>query len=135
MKNQLTLPLFKNEIAEKSFEFYFESKTKTDGLSRQCYVRRGVKGQLERGHKAPNESDYTFVYIPEFNMLGQACFTLFRLMTEGESKGSDLVIPELQTMPKERIIEFVESIIQRHNEDAFGWDYVNRCRLYTCPIN
>ena len=98
-------------------------------------MRRGVKGQLERGHKAPNETDYTFVYIPEFNMLGQACFTLFRLITEGETKGSDLVIPELQTMPKERIIEFVESIIQRHNEDAFGWDYVNRCRLYTCPVN
>lgn len=136
---QLKMPLFKGEKTEKSFEISFQSKTTTNfgsrDLSRSCYIRRGEKGQLEHGNKEPNTEDYTFIYISEFNMLGQACFTLFRFLTSGESKGHDIVIPELQTMSKERLMEFVENVIQRHENDAFGWDSVNRCRLYTCSVN
>lgn len=131
----LTLPLFENETVEKTFEVSFKSKTMTDGLPRSCYMRRGVKGQIERGCKTPNEIDYTFIHISEFSFTGKECFTLFRIHTNGEAKGHDLVFPEIQTMSMERVMEFVENIIKRHNENAFGWDYENRCRLYTCPTN
>ena len=136
---QLKIPLFKDEKVEQSFEINFKSKTTTSfgtkELSRSCYIRRGVKGQFELGSKTPNTEDYTFIYISEFNMCGQDCFTLFRFLTRGKSERYDVVIPELQTMSKERLMEFIESVIQKHENHAFSWDYTNRCRLYTCPIN
>lgn len=138
---QLALTLFEGENVEGSFDFTHTTKGNAtpgiDKLSRKVYIRRGKKGEVDKGFQIPNDRDYTFVHIPQFNFVGQPSFTLFRLITDDSQMPTenDILLPELNSLPKDRLIEFVENIIRRYENNEFEWDTDTRSHTYTPQLN
>lgn len=108
---QLALPL----VTDIELEFDFSFKA-FDG--RSCYTRR--------------EHGETFLKIGEYNFFGNECFILFRFLTEKGiyQHNADVIIPELNDLSKQEIIEFANSVVLRHLLGEFKWDTVDRCRIY-----
>ncbi|MEK6829773.1 MAG: hypothetical protein AABY15_06655 [Nanoarchaeota archaeon] len=138
---QKKLPLFDTETVEKHFELSFESKTKEQFghklVSRSVYIRRGQEGKVDRGFQVPNKKDYTFISISGLNFLGQRGSIDFRFITDTDDLpcNEDVCLPELNDLPKERLIEFVENVIQRIVDGEFEWDYANRKKIYSNKIH
>jgi hypothetical protein len=97
----------------------------------------GKKGEIDKGFQLPNDKDYTFVHIPQFNFVGQPSLTLFRLITDEDQMPTenDILLPELNSLPKDRLIEFVENIIRRYENNEFEWDTDTRSHIYTPQLN
>jgi hypothetical protein len=134
---QNNLPLFESEVVEKHFELSFESKTKEQIghklVSRSVYIRRGQKGKVDNGFQIPNDVDYTFISISGLNFLGNLSGIDFRFITneKGLPCNNDVLIPELNELSKERLIEFVENVIQRSIDNEFEWDFEKRKKIYS----
>jgi hypothetical protein len=112
---QIELPLFKTEKIDKAFDFNFNG---IDG--RSCYTRR--------------ENGETFLYISEFNFVGQNSMTLFRFLdssVKGYENVHDVINPDLNKLSKSRIIEFANSVIRRHLAGEFNWSHEKRSQIYT----
>lgn len=133
---QQKLPLFDSEVVEKHFELSFKSKTKEQFghklVSRSVYIRRGQAGKVDKGFQIPNDKDYTFISICGLNFLGQPSDPEFRFLTnnDGFSCNVDILMPELNNLSKERLIEFVENVIQRTINGEFEWDTIHRKKVY-----
>lgn len=134
---QNSLQLFENEVVEKHFELSFESKTKEQMghklVSRSVYIRRGQKGKVDNGFQIANDVDYTFIVISGLNFLGNRGDIDFRFITN-DSKlpcNNDVLIPELNELSKERLIDFVENVIQRTIDCEFEWDFEKRKKIYS----
>jgi hypothetical protein len=48
---------------------------------------------------------------------------------------NDVLLPELNSLPKDRLIEFVENIIRRYENNEFEWDTDTRSHIYTPQLN
>ena len=137
---QNNLPLFDSEVVEKHFELSFKSKTKEQMgnklVSRSVYIRRGQKGKVDNGFQIANDVDYTFITISGLNFLGNLSGIDFRFITneKGLPCNNDVLIPELNELSKERLIEFVENVIQRTIDDEFEWDFEKRKKIYSNKI-
>jgi len=133
---QETLSLFDTEKIEREFEFTFDSKTKEQFghklVSRSVHVRRGQRGKVDCGFQIPNDKDYTFIHISGLNFVGQRGNTEFRFITDssGLPCDSDVIIPELNNLSRERLIDFIENVIQRIIDGEFEWDSIKRKRVY-----
>jgi len=139
---QLTLPLFKGEQVEKEFDFTHTSKHKVqfgnEFKKRTFYVRRGKKGGIDKGFQIPNDKDYTFVHVSGFNFCGQPnSNTVFRFITNSDQMpmSSDVLLPELNDLPKDRLIDFIEDVILRYQNGEFEWDTETRTRIYNTKLN
>lgn len=134
------LPLFDTEVVEKEFELSFDSKTKEQCgnrlVSRHVYIRRGEKGKIDKNFQIQNDKDYTFIHIAGLNFLGQRGSTDFRFITDSDDLpcNEDVLIPELNDLPKERVIEFVENVIQRIIDGEFEWSYEQRKKIYNTKL-
>lgn len=133
---QTVLPLFKGEKVHKHFELSFKSKTKEQFghkfISRSVYIRRGQEGKIDKGFQIPNSKSYTFIHIAGLSFLGEYSSTDFRFIThkDGLPHNNDVLMPELNNLSKERLIDFVENVIQRIIDGEFEWDYDNRKKVY-----
>jgi hypothetical protein len=128
MEAQLKLPIFEKENVEKSFEFSAVSQNLV-----RCGIGEFTVTHGEVDYYVRKENDFIFIHIASLNLLGKRSGTLFRFMNiQCEHKTPhDVVIPELKDMPKERIIEFINNVVKRHNNREFAWDYEHRCNIYT----
>lgn len=135
-----TLPLFDSEVVEKEFELSFDSKHKeqfgSKFVSRSVYIRRSAAGVIERGCKKPNKKDYTFISIGGLNFLGEKRGVEFRFITDtdGQRFNNDVLLSELNTLPKERVVEFAENVIQRLIDGEFQWCYEDRKKIYNTKL-
>lgn len=136
----MKLPLFDSEVVEKEFELSFDSKTKEQFghklVSRSVYIRRGQKDKVDQGFQIPNKKDYTFIRISGLNFLGQYGGIDFRFITDNDGLpcNNDVLLPGLNELSRERLIEFAENVIQRIINNEFEWDYVHRRKVYNTKI-
>lgn len=137
MEKQTKIELFKDVQTEEHFEIKFSSKVKNVfGESFECYIRRGKKGLVDKGFIIPNDKDYTFVHVPDFNFLGKLSGTLFRFKTDNDGLPmvNDVILPELNTLSLDQILEFIDSVIQRHLDKEFEWSFEERRYCYNCKL-
>lgn len=137
MEKQTKIELFKDIQVEEHFEAKYSSTVK-NGLGKpyECYIRRGKKGLVDKGFLIPNDKDYTFIHVPAFNFLGATSGTLFRFNTneDGLPMVYDVILPDLNSLSKSQIFEFIDSVIQRYNDGEFEWSFEERRYSYNSKL-
>lgn len=117
MTTQLSLPIFKDEVAEQSFDTHLKCK-------RWVYTRRDEEG--------------TFLNIGSLNFLGQFSGTAFRFHSkpfETNKSFKDIYVPELQNMSLSRIQEFANHIIENLELGKYAWNYEHRAYDFNSIVN
>ncbi len=137
MEKQAKLELFKDSQVEEHFEAKYTSTVKSKlGTPYECYIRRGKKGLVDNGFLVPNDKDYTFIHIPLLDFLGKPASTMFRFKTDedGLPLMFDVIMPDLNSLSKSQIFEFIDSIIQRYSDGEFEWNFDERRYCYNSKL-